>query len=91
MEALDEVNSTRDKPRLPLPLDDGLNNPGYHDYEPGSAMATVLPTVLFEGMNFPEDTIRLLSVQVQLFHISLLIQLCKLTLLYFWVYCDLDE
>lgn len=66
MEALDEVNSTRDKPRLPLPLDDGLNNPGYHDYEPGSAMATVLPTVLFEGMNFPEDTIRLLSVQVVL-------------------------
>lgn len=66
MEALDEVNSTRDKPHLPLPLDDGLNNPGYHDYEPGSAMATVLPTVLFEGMNFPEDTIRLLSVQVVL-------------------------
>ncbi|KAM9717593.1 LOW QUALITY PROTEIN: neuropeptide Y receptor type 2-like [Menidia menidia] len=49
------ANGTQDELRL---LPDDLR---YHDYDPGAATPTG-----FEGVNFPEDPIRLLSVQVVL-------------------------
>ncbi|KAI3375879.1 hypothetical protein L3Q82_003754 [Scortum barcoo] len=64
MEAVSAVNATQDELRLPDPPDD---DPGYHDYDPNAvANPPVLPTLVFEGMNFPEDPIKLLSVQVVL-------------------------
>ncbi|XP_007568129.1 neuropeptide Y receptor Y2, like [Poecilia formosa] len=66
MEAFGEVNATQEELRfLPSP-DSDPNNLGYHDYPPNIG---ILPPVLpagFEGVNFPEDPIRLLSVQVVL-------------------------
>ncbi|XP_070785547.1 neuropeptide Y receptor Y2, like [Enoplosus armatus] len=63
MEAGSAVNTTQDE-LLPRPGDD---NPSYHDYDPnGGANPPALPTLLFEGVNFPEDPIKLLSVQVVL-------------------------
>ena len=61
MEAVSAVNATPDELRL-LPDDD----PGYPDYDPGAgANPPALPTLVFEGVNFPEDPIKLLSVQVR--------------------------
>lgn len=58
MEVGSAVNATQDELRLlPLP-GDGPDNLGV------GANAPVLPTLLFEGVNFPEDPIKLLSVQV---------------------------
>ncbi|GLD68584.1 neuropeptide Y receptor type 2-like protein, partial [Lates japonicus] len=60
MEAVSVANDTQD---LPLP-DDDPGSLGYHDYDPnGGAMPPALPTLVFEGVNFPEDPIKLLSVQ----------------------------
>ncbi|XP_068164214.1 neuropeptide Y receptor Y2, like [Antennarius striatus] len=67
MEAISAVNATQDELRLLLPPDDELGNLAYHDYDPdGRANQPVLPTLLFEGVNFQEDPIKLLSVQVVL-------------------------
>ncbi|KAM6908870.1 neuropeptide Y receptor Y2, like [Xenentodon cancila] len=64
MEDVSAANATQDEPR-PLP-DDNTGTLGYHDYDPNaSASPPALPTG-FEGVNFPEDPIRLLSVQVVL-------------------------
>ncbi|XP_029283128.1 neuropeptide Y receptor Y2, like [Cottoperca gobio] len=64
MEAVSAVNATQPTP----PPDDDPGNFGYHDYYPNasSAIPPAVPTLLFEGVNFPEDPIRLLSVQVVL-------------------------
>ncbi|XP_018518760.1 neuropeptide Y receptor Y2, like [Lates calcarifer] len=63
MEAVSAANDTQD---LPLP-DDDPGSLSYHDYDPnGGAMPPALPTLVFEGVNFPEDPIKLLSVQVVL-------------------------
>eukprot|EP00064_Thunnus_orientalis_P020128 superscaffoldBa00005375_g20260 len=60
MEAVSTANATQDELRL-LPDDDNL---GYHDYNSGAGAAPpALPTLVFEGVNFPEDPIKLLSVQ----------------------------
>ncbi|XP_078132335.1 neuropeptide Y receptor Y2, like [Sander vitreus] len=54
MEAISAVNATPD-------------DPGYANYDPTTgADPPELPTLVFEGVNFPEDTIKLLSVQVVL-------------------------
>ncbi|XP_053199655.1 neuropeptide Y receptor Y2, like [Scomber japonicus] len=64
MEAVSTAsNATEDEFRL-LPLPD--NDSGYHDYNAGGAAPPALPTLVFEGVNFPEDPIKLLSVQVVL-------------------------
>ncbi|XP_056224309.1 neuropeptide Y receptor Y2, like [Seriola aureovittata] len=64
MEAVSAVNDTQDQLRLLPPPGDDLS---YHDYDPnGGAVPPALPTLVFEGVNFPEDPIRLLSVQVVL-------------------------
>ncbi|CAK6974713.1 neuropeptide Y receptor Y2%2C like [Scomber scombrus] len=60
---MEASNATQDELRL-LPLPD--NNSGYHDYDAGSAAPPAIPTLLLEGVNFPEDPIKLLSVQVVL-------------------------
>ncbi|XP_035531040.1 neuropeptide Y receptor Y2, like [Morone saxatilis] len=66
MEAVSAVNGTQDELRFLPPPDDDLGNLGYHDYNPSAAAnPPALPTV-FEGVNFPEDPIKLLSVQVVL-------------------------
>lgn len=65
MEALGEVNATQEELHFLPPPDGDPNNLGYHDYPPNIG---ILPPVLpagFEGVNFPEDPIRLLSVQVR--------------------------
>ncbi|KAM4537341.1 neuropeptide Y receptor Y2, like [Odontesthes bonariensis] len=64
MEDVSAANSTQDELRLlPLPDSDNLL---YHDYGPNvSTPTSAIPTGL-EGVNFPEDPIRLLSVQVVL-------------------------
>ncbi|XP_042257736.1 neuropeptide Y receptor Y2, like [Thunnus maccoyii] len=63
MEVVSTANATQDELRL-LPDDDNL---GYHDYNSGAGAAPpALPTLVFEGVNFPEDPIKLLSVQVVL-------------------------
>ncbi|KAF1380917.1 hypothetical protein PFLUV_G00169040 [Perca fluviatilis] len=54
MEAVSAVNATPDDPGFP-----------YYDPTTG-ADPPELPTLVFEGVNFPEDTIKLLSVQVVL-------------------------
>ncbi|XP_044040069.1 neuropeptide Y receptor Y2, like isoform X1 [Siniperca chuatsi] len=57
MEAVSAVNATQDDP----------GNPAYHDYDPdGGANPPALPTLMFEGVTFQEDPIKLLSVQVVL-------------------------
>ncbi|XP_047192213.1 neuropeptide Y receptor Y2, like isoform X3 [Scophthalmus maximus] len=61
MEAVSAANDTGNELRL-LP-DDDPGNLAYRDYD---STAAVLPTLVFEGVNFPEDPIRLLSVQVVL-------------------------
>ncbi|XP_022622375.1 neuropeptide Y receptor type 2-like [Seriola dumerili] len=64
MEAVSAANDTQDQLRLLPPPGDDLS---YHDYDPnGGAVPPALPTLVFEGVNFPEDPIRLLSVQVVL-------------------------
>ncbi|KAK5606882.1 Neuropeptide Y receptor type 2 [Crenichthys baileyi] len=66
MEAFGEVNATQEELRFLPPPDSDPNNLGYHDYPPNIGIPPpVLPTG-FEGVNFPEDPIRLLSVQVVL-------------------------
>ncbi|XP_042337304.1 kiSS-1 receptor-like, partial [Plectropomus leopardus] len=68
MEAVSAVNATQDELRLlPLP-DDDPGNLGYHDYDPNASGANspALPPLVFEGVDFPEDPIKLLSVQVVL-------------------------
>ncbi|XP_070849124.1 neuropeptide Y receptor Y2, like [Chaetodon trifascialis] len=64
MEAVSAVNATQDdRPSL----DDDPGTLGYHDYDPSAgANPTASATLGFEGVNFPEDPIRLLSVQVVL-------------------------
>ncbi|MEQ2174741.1 hypothetical protein GOODEAATRI_011021 [Goodea atripinnis] len=63
MEAFGEVNATQEELRFLPPPDSDPNNLGYHDYSPNIGIPPpVLPTG-FEGVNFPEDPIRLLSVQ----------------------------
>ncbi|XP_029382538.1 neuropeptide Y receptor Y2, like [Echeneis naucrates] len=63
MEAVSAANDTQDQLHL-------LPSPGdlaYPDYHPNAGAAPpVLPTLVFEGVNFLEDPIRLLSVQVVL-------------------------
>lgn len=66
MEAVSAVNATQDELRLLPPPDDDLDNLGYHDYNQRvGANPPVLPTLVSEGVNFPEDPIKLLSVQVE--------------------------
>ncbi|XP_047443256.1 neuropeptide Y receptor Y2, like [Mugil cephalus] len=61
MDDLSAVNATQDElGLLPLPDDDPSSING------GAPVPPVLPTGLFEGVNFPEDPIRLPSVQVVL-------------------------
>ncbi|XP_040887635.1 neuropeptide Y receptor Y2, like [Toxotes jaculatrix] len=57
MEAVTAANDTQDELRLLPPPDDDPGNLGYHDYDPNAGAVPV---------NFPEDPIRLLSVQVVL-------------------------
>ncbi|XP_069580711.1 neuropeptide Y receptor type 2-like [Brachyistius frenatus] len=67
MEAVSAVNATPDVLRLPPPPGDDPDNPGYHDYGRNSGAAPpALPTLVFRGGNFPEDPIKMLSVQVVL-------------------------
>ncbi|XP_068611964.1 neuropeptide Y receptor Y2, like [Brachionichthys hirsutus] len=67
METISAVNATQDELRLLLPPDNELGNLVYQDYDPdASAKQPVLPTLLFEGVTFQEDPIKLLSVQVVL-------------------------
>ncbi|XP_019951007.1 neuropeptide Y receptor Y2, like [Paralichthys olivaceus] len=67
MEAVSVANDTQDELRFLPTSDDDPGHVGYRDYDPdASAVPPVLPTLLFEGVNFPEDPIRLLSVQVVL-------------------------
>ncbi|XP_036969101.1 neuropeptide Y receptor Y2, like [Acanthopagrus latus] len=64
MDAVIAGNATEDL--VPLP-DGDPGNLAYQDYDlRASANPPALPTLLFEGVNFPEDPIRLLSVQVVL-------------------------
>ena len=63
MEALGAVNASQDELRLLPPPDD---SPSYIDWDPDGANLPVFPTLLFQGVNFPEDSIKLLSVQVEL-------------------------
>ncbi len=66
MEAVSVVNPTPDELRLLPPPDDDPSNLSSHDYDPGAGSGPpALPTLLFEGVNFPEDPIQLLSVQVE--------------------------
>lgn len=58
MEVGSAANATRDELRLLPPPGDGLDSFGVEVNPP------VLPTLLFEGVSFPEDPIKLLSVQV---------------------------
>lgn len=68
MEAVIAVNSTQDE----LPPNDDLGNVSFLDYDPNnSATPSALPTLAFEGVNFPEDPIRLPSVQVLVSRLSL--------------------
>uniref|UniRef100_UPI0037E7FD8A neuropeptide Y receptor Y2, like n=1 Tax=Semicossyphus pulcher TaxID=241346 RepID=UPI0037E7FD8A len=63
MEAVSAFNATPDE----LPPDDDLGNLVYHDYDRMSgANPPALPTLVLEGVNFSEDPIQLLSVQVVL-------------------------
>lgn len=63
MDAVIAGNATEDL--VPLP-DGDPGNLAYQDYDlRASANPPALPTLLFEGVNFPEDPIRLLSVQVE--------------------------
>ncbi|XP_051800440.1 neuropeptide Y receptor Y2, like [Acanthochromis polyacanthus] len=58
MEAFSAINATQEVLHLPPPDD---------RYDPNAGPITPdLPTPVFEGVNFPEDPIRLLSVQVVL-------------------------
>nr|XP_046236103.1 neuropeptide Y receptor Y2, like [Scatophagus argus]XP_046236104.1 neuropeptide Y receptor Y2, like [Scatophagus argus]XP_046236105.1 neuropeptide Y receptor Y2, like [Scatophagus argus]XP_046236106.1 neuropeptide Y receptor Y2, like [Scatophagus argus] len=68
MEAVSAVNVTQDDLRLLPPPHVNPGNFSYHDYDPSAgADPTVSPTlVLGEGVTFPEDPIKLLSVQVVL-------------------------
>uniref|UniRef100_A0A672YL34 Neuropeptide Y receptor type 2 n=1 Tax=Sphaeramia orbicularis TaxID=375764 RepID=A0A672YL34_9TELE len=67
MDALNAANATQDELRLLPPPDDDPANLVYQDYDSGAgAVPPALPTVVFEGVNFPEDSIKLLSVQVVL-------------------------
>ncbi|XP_071316005.1 neuropeptide Y receptor Y2, like [Trachinotus anak] len=67
MEAISAANDTQDQLRLLPPPDDDPGNLSYNDYDPnGGGVPPALPTLVFEGVNFPEDPIRLLSVQVVL-------------------------
>lgn len=68
MEAVSTVNATQDKLRLLPPYNDDPGNLSVR--EGGGANPPALPTLLFEGVNFPEDTIKLLSVQVEAFRSS---------------------
>lgn len=52
MDAVSAANGSQEELRLLLPEDD--------DYEKNAGA-----NLLFEGLNFPEDPIRLLSVQVE--------------------------
>uniref|UniRef100_A0A8C7XVZ0 Neuropeptide Y receptor type 2 n=1 Tax=Oryzias sinensis TaxID=183150 RepID=A0A8C7XVZ0_9TELE len=61
MEAVGAANTTQAGLRLLATPDDGPNHLDYRDYAPVPALPTG-----FEGVSFPEDPIRLLSVQVVL-------------------------
>lgn len=59
-----EANETQDQTHLTLPP------AGFQEYDlnssgGGAAVPAVLPTLMLDGVNFLEDPIRLLSVQVQ--------------------------
>lgn len=60
MEAVGAANTTQAGLRLLATPDDGPSHLDYRDYAPLPALPTG-----FEGVSFPEDPIRLLSVQVQ--------------------------
>ncbi|XP_029932089.1 neuropeptide Y receptor Y2, like [Myripristis murdjan] len=66
MEAVSQANATQDELRLFGQSDDDPGDPSYHDYGSSTAAGPSLlpPPVDFEGVNFPEDSIKLLSVQV---------------------------
>lgn len=67
MEPVSAANATQDELRLLPPPDDDPGNFGYHDYGQNTVggLAPALPTQGFEGVNFQEDPIKLLSVQVE--------------------------
>lgn len=63
MDAVSAGNATEEL--FPLP-DGDPGNLAYQDYDlRASANPPAVPTLVFEGVNFPEDPIRLLSVQVE--------------------------
>ncbi|XP_062240535.1 neuropeptide Y receptor Y2, like [Platichthys flesus] len=65
MEAVSVANDSLDELHFPPTSDDV--HVDYHDYDPdASAVPPVLQTLSSEALNFPEDPIRLLSVQVVL-------------------------
>lgn len=64
MEVISTANATQDGLRFLPPPDNDSGNLGYHDSSAG-AEPPALPTLVFEGVNFPEDPIKLLSVQVE--------------------------
>ncbi|XP_035005404.1 neuropeptide Y receptor Y2, like [Hippoglossus stenolepis] len=67
MEAISVANDSLDELHFLPTSDDDLGNVGYRDYDPdASAVPPVLPSLVSEAVNFPEDPIRLLSVQVVL-------------------------
>ncbi|CAB1451407.1 unnamed protein product [Pleuronectes platessa] len=63
MEAVSVANDSLDKLHFLSTSDDDLGQVGYRDYDPDAS--AVPPTLSSEGLNFPEDPIRLLSVQVE--------------------------
>ncbi len=72
MDTLSAINATQDELRLLTPPDVDPGNLAYHDYDPNAvANPPALPTSVFEGVNFPEDPIKLLSVQVEVSYSSI--------------------
>ncbi|XP_074518501.1 neuropeptide Y receptor Y2, like [Halichoeres trimaculatus] len=64
MEAISALNATQDDF---LPDDDDPRKLVFNDYDQtGRVSPPALPPLVFEGVNFPEDSIKLLSVQVVL-------------------------
>ncbi|XP_076019374.1 neuropeptide Y receptor Y2, like [Genypterus blacodes] len=67
MEAFSSANATSEELRLLSPSDGNPGDIGYRNYRPASGSApSALPTLVFEGVGFPEDPIKLVSVQVVL-------------------------
>ncbi|KAF7646536.1 hypothetical protein LDENG_00185660 [Lucifuga dentata] len=67
MDATSSSNATSGELHLLSPSDHDSANLGYHDYGSSAGSApSAPPTLVFERVNFPEDPIKLLSVQVVL-------------------------